>query len=159
MIEILEMRRAEIDDVVKRVRYGHLACSRDDQPYITPIYYSYDGSEIFIYTTAGRKTEIIMDNPKVCLQVEEIFAEGGWRSVIITGNARQITDPEERERVIALIRETNPQLLPALAIKWANDWIRKNVEVVFAINILSVAGRFTSDVKITAASVRPNFCG
>jgi len=158
MIEVLEMRTAEIDELLKRVTYGHLACSSNDEPYVVPIYFSYDGEQIFIYTTAGKKSEIIMVNPKVCLQVEEILANGGWRSVIITGNARQVSDPVERENVIALIRETNPELLPALAIKWANDWMRKNVEVVYAIKILTVSGRFTSDIKIAAASVRPNFC-
>lgn len=157
MIEILEMRDGEIYDLLGRVGYGHLACSRDDQPYVLPIYYVYDGTDILIYTTAGQKSEIINDNPKVCLQVEEILPNGAWRSVVVTGEAHQIVDVGEREKAVDLVRSFNPTLLPALAIKWANDWMRKNVEVVYRVKILSAAGRFTSDIQIASASARPPF--
>ena len=157
MIEILEMRDSEIYDLLKRVGYGHLAFARDDQPYVVPIYYVYDGEQIFIYTTAGLKSEVIESNPKICLQVEEILDDGAWRSVMVTGEAYQIEDPAEREKAVALLRTSNPALLPALAIKWANDWMRKNVEVVYRIKIIKASGRFTSDIRIAAASVKPNF--
>ncbi|MEP7147532.1 MAG: pyridoxamine 5'-phosphate oxidase family protein [Acidobacteriota bacterium] len=159
MLEILEMRNDEIDAVLARVGYGHLACSRDDQPYVFPIYYVYNRIDIFIYTTEGLKTEVINSNPRICLQVEEPFNNGGWRSVVVNGEAHEITDRTERERAVGLIRASNPTLLPALAIKWSNDWMRKNVEVVYKVKIVSLAGRVTSEILIAAASAQPVFCG
>ena len=159
MIEILEMRNVEINALLRRVGYGHLACCRDDQPYVLPIYYVFDGNEIFIYTTAGLKSEIIKVNPRICLQVEEILDDGSWGSVVVTGEAKEIVDRSEREKAVDLIRDSNPTLLPALAIKWANDWMRKNVEVVYKIKIISAVGKFTSGVKMAAASAKPVFCG
>ena len=157
MIEILEMRDAEIKDLLRRVGYGHLACSRDDQPYVIPIYYAFDGSAIFIYTTKGLKSAVIKSNPKICLQVEELLESGGWRSVLVAGEAYEIVDLTEREKAVQLIRESNPSLLPALAIKWVNDWMKMNVEVVYKVKILSLAGRFTSEINVTAASAQPVF--
>jgi len=159
MIEILEMRNVEIYALLQRVGYGHLACCRDDQPYVLPIYYVFDGNEIFIYTTAGLKSEIIKVNPRICLQVEEILDDGSWGSVVVTGEAKEIVDRSEREKAVDLIRDSNPTLLPALAIKWANDWMRKNVEVVYKVKIISAVGKFTSGVKMAAASAKPVFCG
>ena len=158
MIEILEMHDSEIGDLLKRVDYGHLACSRDDQPYVLPIYYAYDGNEIFMYTTAGMKSDVIKDNPKICLQVEEILENGAWRSVVVIGEAHQIVDRAEREKAVELVRTFNPMLLPALAIKWSNDWMRKNVEVVYKITILKMTGRFTAEIRIASAAARPDLC-
>jgi len=159
MIEILEMRDSEIYDLLRRINYGHLAFARDAQPYVVPIYYAYDDEQIYIYTTAGLKSEVIKSNPKICLQIEEILDDGAWRSAMVTGEAFEIDNPAEREKAVELLRSSNPTLLPALAIKWANDWMRKNVEVVYRIKIITASGRFTSDIRVAAASVKPNFCG
>lgn len=157
MIEILEMRDGEIDDLLKRVNYGHLGCSQDDVPYVVPIFFAYDKPVIYVYTTVGLKSKIIDQNPKVCLQLEEFAQTGGWKSVVIMGEAEKIVDRVEREKAVDAIRRSNPTLLPALAIKWSNDWMRKNVEVVYKIKIREVTGRFTAEVKIASAAARPNY--
>ena len=157
MLEILEMRDDEVYELLKRVGYGHLACCRNDQPYVVPIYYVCDGHDIFMYTTEGLKSEIIRDNPRICLQVEELLETGAWRSVVVTGEAQELIDRNEREKAVDLIRGVNPSLLPALAIKWSNDWMRKNVEVVYKIKIDSATGRLTSEVKIAVAGAKPVF--
>ena len=157
MIEILEMRDGEMNDLLHRVGYGHLACSQNDQPYVVPIYFAYDGEDIFIYTTEGKKSAAMDNNPKVCLQVEEFLANSMWRSVVVIGEAKRVVDQTEREVAIDLIRQQNPSLLPALAIKWSKDWIRKNVEAVYRIKIVSMTGRMSSEVHIASAGVKPLF--
>ena len=157
MIEILEMRDGEMYDLLRRIGYGHLACSQDDQPYVVPIYFAYDGEDIFIYTTEGKKSAAMDNNPKVCLQVEEFLANSMWRSVVVIGEANRVADQAEREVAVDLIRNQNPSLLPALAIKWSNDWIRKNVEAVYRIKIVSLTGRMSSEVHIASAGVKPLF--
>src|SRR6187402_3918508 len=102
MIEILEMRNGEMYELLQRVGYGHLACSQGDQPYVVPIYFAYDGVDIFIYTTEGKKSAAMDSNPKVCLQVEEFLENSMWRSVVVIGEAHQIADQTERESAIDL---------------------------------------------------------
>jgi len=157
MIEILEMRDDEMYDLLKRIGFGHLACSQDDQPYVVPIYFAYDGEAIFLYTTEGKKSAAMDSNPKVCLQVEEFLANAMWRSVVVIGEAYRVTDQTEREVAVDLTRQKNPSLLPALAIKWSNDWIRKNVEAVYRIRISSMTGRMSSEVHIASAGIKPLF--
>jgi len=157
MIEILEMRDGEMCDLLRRIGYGHLACSQDNQPYVVPIFFAYDGEGLFIYTTEGKKSASMDDNPKVCLQVEEFLANSMWKSVVVTGEAHRISDQAEREVAVDLIRQQNPTLLPALAIKWSNDWIKKNVEAVYRIKIASMTGRMSSEIHIASAGIKPLF--
>ena len=59
MIEIEEMRKSEVDVLLSHLNYGHLATSRNDQPYVVPVHFVYDGTLIYVYTTEGKKSEII----------------------------------------------------------------------------------------------------
>jgi nitroimidazol reductase NimA-like FMN-containing flavoprotein (pyridoxamine 5'-phosphate oxidase superfamily) len=79
MIEVREMSNEDIEQVLERGNFGHLACSSADQPYVVPINYVVEGSDIYIYTTEGKKSEILDANPKICLQVEEVVANDEWR--------------------------------------------------------------------------------
>lgn len=155
MIQIQEMSDGEIDDILGRVGYGHLACSRNDLPYVVPIHYVYDKPNIYVYSTEGKKWEIIRSNPKICLQVEEVIDETNWRSVIVTGDAEQIVDRNEREKAIKLILATNPTLTPAISIRWMDNWIRENREVVYRIKPTRVTGRSPVKVNINATEARP----
>jgi len=155
MIEVQEMSDSEIEEVLARIGYGHLACARDDRPYIVPINYAYQKPDIFIYTTAGLKTEIINANPHVCLQVEEVIDNEDWRSVVVNGDAEQIIDRKDREAAIKLIRSTNSTLTPAISIRWVDNWIRENVEVVYRMKPSMVTGRSSVKVKISSAFAQP----
>ena len=126
--------------MLSRINYGHLACSQNDVPYVVPIFFAYEKPIVYVYTTVGLKSKMIDQNPIVCLQTEEFSGTGGWRSVVIMGEAEKIVDRVERERAVDIIRRFNPTLLPALAIKWSNDWMRKNIEVVYKIKIREATG-------------------
>ena len=67
MIEIREMGNSAARETLGRLNYAHLACSRDDEPYVVPVHYAFDGDYVFIYTTEGKKSGILDSNPKVCL--------------------------------------------------------------------------------------------
>ncbi len=155
MLEVQEMTNNEIEEVLARVGYGHLACARDNRPYVVPVHYAYDKPNIYIYTTEGMKTDIIKANPQVCLQIEEAVDNGNWRSVIANGDAEQITDLKEREEVLRLILATNPTLTPAISIRWMDNWVRENREVVYRIKPSLITGRSSVKVKISAAFAQP----
>jgi nitroimidazol reductase NimA-like FMN-containing flavoprotein (pyridoxamine 5'-phosphate oxidase superfamily) len=151
MIEVQEMTDDEIDEVLQGVGFGHFACSRNNRPYVVPISYAYSKPNIYIYTTDGKKSDIIQDNPQVCLQVEDVINNNQWRSVVFNGTAEQIADREEREEVLKLILKTNPTLTPAISIRWMDNWVRENREVVYKIKPDAVTGRSALSVESRAA--------
>jgi nitroimidazol reductase NimA-like FMN-containing flavoprotein (pyridoxamine 5'-phosphate oxidase superfamily) len=143
MIAVEEMSSGEIKEVLKRVGYGHLGVARGNHPYVVPIHYAYDDPYIYIYTTEGKKTEIIKDNPEICLQIEVVKSEKDWQSVIVTGEAVILKDNEERERALEFILAVNPTLTPAISIRWMDSWVRENIEVVYRIAPRMMTGRST----------------
>ena len=155
MIEIQEMVSNEIDEFLTRIGYGHLGCARNDRPYVVPVHYVYQKPDIYIYTTEGLKTEIINTNPHVCLQVEEVIDNEDWRSVVVTGDAEQITEHNDKEEAIRLVRSTNPTLTPAIGIRWVNNWIRENIGVVYRLRPDMVTGRSPIKVRVSAAFAQP----
>ena len=143
MIEIEEMRAGEAREVLGQLNYAHLAVSKDNIPYVVPVHYAFDGDDLFIYTTEGKKADIIKVNPEICLQAEDVEDNENWKSVMVAGTAERITDEDSREKALDLILKINPKLTPAIGIRWMDSWVRENVEVIYRITPRSVTGRQT----------------
>ena len=141
MIEVREMSDKGIEELLARVGYGHLACCLEDQPYLVPIHYAYDGTNVYVYTTEGKKSEIIEKNPNICLQVEDVQDNRHWKSVIVTGKAKLLDDEKKREAALNTIVAVNPTLTPAVSIRWMDNWVRENIEVIYAIRPSTRTGR------------------
>ncbi|HBR58121.1 MAG TPA: pyridoxamine 5'-phosphate oxidase family protein [Blastocatellia bacterium] len=155
MIEIEEMNRGRMIDLLERVGYGHLGCSRNNLPYVVPVHYAYDAPLIYIYTTEGKKSEIIRVNSNICLQVEDVDDNENWESVIVIGEAVRVSSPEERETALALLAKRNPAMAPAVSIHWMDNWVRENIEVIYKIEPRMMTGRATLKRDETDASFAP----
>ena len=145
MIEVLDLSDSEITELLARVGYGHLACCRDEVPYVVPVHYGFREERIYIYTTEGKKADIIEVNPLVCLQVEDVRDNRHWESVIVDGIAVKIEDGEEREKALDAVVAINPTLTPAVSIRWLDEWVRENIEVIYRIDVKSTSGRRSRD--------------
>lgn len=143
MIEIEEMRAGEAREVLGQLNYAHLALAKDNIPYVVPVHYAYDGRDLYVYTTEGKKAEIIRANPEVCLQAEDVEDNENWKSVMVAGTAEQITDEDRRQKALDLILKVNPKLTPAISVRWMDSWVRENIEVIYRITPRSVTGRQT----------------
>lgn len=141
--QIVDLGNEEINDLLQHVNFGHLGLCRNNRPYVVPIHFAFGKPGIYFYTTEGLKTEIIDDNPTVCLQVEDITDRENWKSVIITGQAERLTAEREIDRAMKLIKTVNPKLVPAWSIRWMDDWIRSSVGVVYRITPEIKVGRTT----------------
>ena len=141
MIEIREMGDSEILELIKAVGYGHLACTDGKSPYVVPVHYGYQEPYIYLYTTEGKKSEIIGRNPRVCLQIEEVHGNKNWKSAIIDGEAEQLSDETERLKALEAVVRVNPTLTPAVSIHWMDNWVRENIEVIFRITAAEMSGR------------------
>jgi uncharacterized protein len=117
------------------------SCCRNEIPYVVPVHYAVKDGVIFVYTTEGKKTDIINQNPHVCLQIEDVADNRHWTSVIVDGVATQVSAPEERDLAIKLITQANPTLTPAISVHWKDLWVKENREVVYRIVPTATSGR------------------
>jgi nitroimidazol reductase NimA-like FMN-containing flavoprotein (pyridoxamine 5'-phosphate oxidase superfamily) len=143
MLEVKDMTFGEIEGLLDRVRYGHLGCAQNNHPYVVPIHFAYDDRTIYIYTTEGKKSQMIDANPEVCLQFEEVVDDENWSSVVVVGDAQRVTDAGERERAFAAVTAANPTLTPALNFRWVDEWVReqRDTGVIYRINRKTITGR------------------
>ena len=77
-----------------------------------PVNYVFDGKDIYIHSLSGKKINALRTNPRVCLQVDEIKDAYNWRSVIAFGNYEEISDEEQREKLLGRLFGQLPHLTP-----------------------------------------------
>ena len=92
---IHEMAEDECRTALKRVGFGRLGCARDNQPYVLPIYFSYDGKHLYGFSTLGQKIEWVRANPLVCLEIDERTSHHQWMSVVVSGRYEELPDTPE----------------------------------------------------------------
>ena len=111
------MRRKDIEikdkkimfDIIQRADECCLAMSLNDQPYVIPVNYGFTDKAIYIHCAlAGKKLEIIKQNPKVCLtfcvdmDIDMRGPANTWtthyQSVVVFGTAELIEDLKERQK-------------------------------------------------------------
>lgn len=143
MIDIYEMESKEIHGLLKQVQYGHLGCALEGQPYVVPMHYYFDDPHLYLFTTEGMKTHYLEANPQVCLQVEEIRDTVHWRSVVVMGRAERLTQQQDINQAMELVKEHNPELSPAINRTWVDAWGRANVSAVYQIRVSEMSGRMT----------------
>ena len=148
MLDIDEMSSKEIYELLRKIGYGHLGFIHEGKPYVMPMHYYLEHEDIYMFTTEGMKTHDIDASPEICLQVEEIINDPlHWRSVIVTGQAKRLTEKVDIERVRKLIKEINPTLSPALNRTWIDSWGRAEVVAIYRVDPSEMSGRTTDGVS------------
>jgi len=104
--------RAEIDIILHNCPVLHLAMTQNDQPYLVPLSFGYDGNALYFHSAdKGKKLDILRENPRVCFQVEQNIelvkdAEKAcdwsfrYESVIGFGQAVEITTAAQRREAL-----------------------------------------------------------
>ncbi len=143
---IHELTHAECLAVLSRATVGRLACTRDDQPYIVPITFYFDGTAgLYSFTTVGQKIKWMRENPKVCLETDDVVDRFHWTSVVVTGSYEELGDArgggDELGRAVEFLQQHAQWWLPGaakLATGEAHTW-----PIVYRIRIAAVTGRRT----------------
>ena len=101
-----ELSRAEIDDFLRSQRIARLGCHGGGVTYVVPLIYAYEEDAVVAVTTEGRKTAMLRENPRVCVEIDEYDADGkgSWRSVIAQGSYEELAG-DAIEPALALLRE------------------------------------------------------
>ena len=115
---IKEISTEECLDTVARASVGRLGCSLNDQPYVVPIYFAYEGKWLYVFSTFGKKIEWMRANPKVCVEIEEKVGESEWISVLVNGLYEELAEPQftqERTHARQLLGKKHHWWLNAMA--------------------------------------------
>lgn len=101
-----ELSREEIEEFLRGQRIARLGCHADGVTYVVPLVYAYEDGAVFAVTTEGRKTALLRENPRVCVEVDEYDTDGkgSWRSVIAYGSYEELPG-DAIEPALALLRE------------------------------------------------------
>ena len=139
---------------LNEARVAHIATSRDGQPFLNPTTFWFDEENrrvIFHSNIAGRVRSNIEANPKVCLEASELGKmlpsnvalefSLQYRSVVVFGTARLITDPAEARRVLYnLIKKYFPTMSAGKEFREITDKELRATSV-YAIEIESWSGK------------------
>jgi hypothetical protein len=90
---VREMSRQDCHDLLTRRAFGRLACARDNQPYVVPVYFAPDRDHLYGFATMGRKIKWMRLNPLVGVEVDEIRARATGLvlcSAAVTRNSRKL---------------------------------------------------------------------
>jgi uncharacterized protein len=116
---IHDLTAEQCREVLTRANLGRLACSRADQPYIVPIFFSFDLQDdcLYSFSTVGQKVDWMRGNPKVCVEVDEVRGQYEWTTILVFGRYEEIGDSSEhapaRRRAHDLFQQRPHWWLPA----------------------------------------------
>jgi len=139
---------------LRSAKMGHIASSRDDQPFLNPNTFWFDEDNhqiVFHSNVTGRIRSNLENNPKVCFEASELGRllpsnvalefSLQYRSVIIFGTACLITDPVEARRVLhGLIQKYFPKMRAGKEYREITDKELKRTSV-YAIKIEEWSGK------------------
>lgn len=124
--------------LLRGCRLARLGCIVNDEPYVVPVNYVFDGESFLIHSLPGRKIEAMRARPRVCLQADEIKDHLAWKSVVAYGSYEEINDDAERERAMNCVLSFFPQLTPVESLI-ATD-AAAPAPVVFRVRVEQVTG-------------------
>ena len=101
-----ELSLREVDEFLRGQRIARLGCHAGGVTFVVPLIYAYEDGAVVAVTTEGRKTAMLRENPRVCVEVDEYDADGkgSWRSVIAYGTSEELAG-DAIEPALALLRE------------------------------------------------------
>ena len=119
-------------------RVGRLGCLYAGGPYVVPVNYVFDGTDIYVHSFPGRKIEALQANPRACLQVDKVIYQYRWRSAIAFGSYEAVTGANERDRALRLLLARFPELTPVESVPVHDG---QSSVIIFRIHVDEVTGK------------------
>jgi nitroimidazol reductase NimA-like FMN-containing flavoprotein (pyridoxamine 5'-phosphate oxidase superfamily) len=147
-----ELNKSQIDNVLHQEMVGRLGCYANNQIYVVPVTYAYDGRYIYAHSKEGMKIEMMRKNPKVCFEVDSMENMANWRSVIVWGQYEELKDAKEQERGMKILRE---RFAPVITSETAHHHdgmraphvvVKETKAIVYRIAIEERSGRFEKSI-------------
>lgn len=143
---VCEMRDADCYGVINKQFIGRLASCAKDLPYVVPVQYALSQGLIYSFSMPGRKIDNMRENPKVCLQVDELQDHRHWKSVIIEGGFRELFTVDDRQQAWEILQQRSDWWEPgALTPKPSNTILGSSPHLFYTISIDRMSGRQTAE--------------
>lgn len=135
----------ECTKILTANRVGHLACAKDGQPYIVPLYYAHADNHLYAFSMMGKKIDWMRSNPLVSMQVDERGTGRGWKSVLVTGHYEELPDrighKVQRDHAWAVLSKHADWWEPGALKPETSQDTEHLPHVFFRISIAKVSGR------------------
>jgi hypothetical protein len=131
------MSPGEIKEFVLEQKVGRVGCHAEGETYVVPVIFAWHDDCFYVYTTEGKKIEMMRANEQICFEVDEYLAGGRWRSVIVQGSYEELRG-EEAGRALEIISERFPSSSPRAG---DDDRSAGRVPVAFLIRVREITGR------------------
>ena len=142
---ILELTNEECIEMLTRLSFGRIGCSRDNQPYVVPFHFAYHDRHLYSVAALGQKIEWMRANPLVCVEADEIIDHDHWMSVVVRGRYEELADtPEsrvERELAYSLLQRRTMWWEPACVTEAHRVAVERVMPMYYRIHIDEVTGR------------------
>ena len=109
---ITTLNDSQARKLLQTARVARLGCIVNGGPYITPINYNFEDDCVYSHSLVGLKIAALRDNPRACVQVDEVESDLRWRSVLTFGNFEEIVRPSERKQILSKLLKRFPMLTP-----------------------------------------------
>lgn len=128
----------EIEQLLQSARVGRLGCVVNGGPYVVPINYEFRDGAIYGHSLPGLKISALRENPKACVQVDQIYSDLRWRSALAFGDFEELKDDAQRQEALTRLMSKYPMMTP---VEWnvAHDADTQDI-IVFRINIDRMTG-------------------
>lgn len=108
----VKLSEDESRSVLSAARVARLGCIVDGGPYIIPINYYFEDGCTYSHSLPGLKISALRENPRACVQVDEIESDFRWRSVLAFGKYEEVIKPSERKAILGKLLNRFPMLTP-----------------------------------------------
>lgn len=117
---IKELTTEECFGILAEKRVGRLACARENQPYVVPFHFVFDGGKYFYaISTLGQKIEWMRANSLVCVEIDDIKNQFEWSSLVVFGRFEELPDAAEFKTE----RNRAYELLSRYALWWEPAYV------------------------------------
>lgn len=145
---VRNLERQECLEFLKQIGFGRLGCANDNQPYVVPIYFACESEQLFGFSTEGQKIEWMRQNPRVCVQADDIKREQEWTSVLVMGRYEELPDDLQyealRRHAHELLEKRSLWWTLAIASSQTRDEHLRVLPVLYRIQIEEISGHRSS---------------
>jgi len=139
-----ELLSGECCELLTRLGFGRLACSRDNQPYIVPIYFAYEPHRIYGFSTLGKKIEWMRSNPRVAVEADEVKNHREWTSVLVRGRYEEFPEVAEfagaRQQARSVLEKRSLWWQTGFATAQTRGGINQALPIYYCIHIDEISG-------------------
>jgi nitroimidazol reductase NimA-like FMN-containing flavoprotein (pyridoxamine 5'-phosphate oxidase superfamily) len=143
-----KLTETQIDQLLQREVIGRIGCHSNEQVYVVPISYAFDGENIYAHSYEGLKIDMMRKRPDVCFEVDDLKDMGNWQSVIAWGKFEEVKNNEERNSALRFLLNRHLPLVPSATTNLGETWPFSADEldsidgIVFRIRLEKKTGKF-----------------